>query len=119
MPKNKTTLPGVGVLGQVDLVCTERWSVLPEDTKEHRQPECEAVVDEDDNRPADKEGESCWEDAWVEALDDGVAKKKTFKQHRRIKRSCTSRCLPATGPDSQNTEKVVVGEGVPRFPLHF
>ena len=48
----------------------------------HRQPECEAVVDEDDNRPADKEGESCWEDAWVEALDDGVAKKKTFKQHR-------------------------------------
>ena len=85
----------------------------------HRQPECEAVVDEDDNRPADKEGESCWEDAWVEALDDGVAKKKTFKQHRRIKRSCTSRCLPATGPDSQNTEKVVVGEGVPRFPLHF
>ena len=26
----KTRIPGVGVLGQVDLVCTERWSVLPE-----------------------------------------------------------------------------------------
>ena len=73
MPKNKTTLPGVGVLGQVDLVCTERWLMFNPKLRRARdhEPECEAIVDKGDNRPTDKEGESHWEDTWVEALEEG------------------------------------------------
>ena len=51
-------------------------------SKTYHQPECEAKVDEDDNRPDDKEGEGRWEDTWVEAHADGVPQKKTPKLFR-------------------------------------
>ena len=53
-----------------------------QDRARHHQPECEAKVEEDDNRPDDKEGEGRWEDTWVEAHADGVPQKKTPKLFR-------------------------------------
>ena len=56
--------------------------LITTDRARHHQPECEAKVEEDDNRPDDKEGEGRWEDTWVEAHADGVPQKKTPKLFR-------------------------------------
>ena len=37
-----------------------------------RKPECESIIDEGGDGPADKEGKGDWKDTWVEAVQDGV-----------------------------------------------
>ena len=57
----------------MDLVSTERKERLKTGGMEMlRKPECESIIDEGGDRPADKEGKGDRKDTWVEAVQDGV-----------------------------------------------
>ena len=66
-------LPHIGVLRQVDLVSTERRERLKTGgMKMQQKPECESIIDEGGDGPADKEGKGDWKYTWIEAVQDGV-----------------------------------------------
>ena len=58
----------------MDLVSTERRERLKTGGMAGllKKPECESIIDEGGDRPADKEGKGDWKNTWVEAVQDGV-----------------------------------------------